>query len=60
MSGPVEEWNEYVRHRAHQAEKRADIHYNLGRADDGSLPESAVVLNHVEDWHFAHGILWAD
>ncbi len=60
VSGPVGEWNEYVRHRTHQGEKRADIHDNLGQADDGSLPESAVVLNHVEDWHFAHGVLWAD
>ena len=59
VSGPVGEWNEFVRNRVHQADKRADIHNNLGRPDDGSLPASATVLNHLEDWHLAHGILWA-
>ena len=60
VSGAVQEWNGFVRNRVHQADKRTDIHNNLGGPDDGSLPQSAVVLNHVEDWHFAHGVLWAD
>ena len=60
VSAAVEEWNGFVRNRVHRADKRADIHSNLGRPDDGSLPQSAVVLNHVEDWHLAHGILWAE
>ena len=58
VSGAIVEWNEFVRTREHgSAEKRADIHNNLGRPDDGSLPTSATVLNQIEDWHFAHGAL---
>lgn len=53
VAGAVGEWNEFVRTREHPAPKRADIHNNLGREDDGSLPASAAVLNQVEDWHFA-------
>ena len=58
VSAAVAEWNQFVRTREHHAEKRADIHNNLGRSDDGSLPTSATVLNQVEDWHIAHGILF--
>ncbi len=58
LSGPITEWNEFVRNRDHHGEKRADIHANLGRPDDGSLPTTATVLNQVEDWHFAHGELY--
>lgn len=53
VTGAVDEWNQFVRTREHPAPKRADIHNNLGRRDDGSLPMSAAVLNQVEDWHFA-------
>jgi hypothetical protein len=59
VSAAVSEWNDLVRHREHHAEKRADIHNNLGRADDGSLPASAAVLNLVEDLHLAHTTLMA-
>lgn len=59
VDGAVATWNESVRSRTHHAEKRADIHSSLGRPDDGSLPASAVVLNHVEDWHYAHAALIA-
>ena len=52
----VEEWNSFVRTRIHTEEKIVDIHNTLGLANDGSLT-SAVVLNHVEDWHFAHADL---
>ena len=52
----VEEWNAFVRRRIHSDEKIVDIHDTLGLENDGSLT-SAVVLNHVEDWHFAHADL---
>ncbi len=54
--GAVEEWNAFVRRRIHSDEKIVDIHDTLGLENDGSLT-SAVVLNHVEDWHFAHADL---
>ena len=50
------DWNSFVRTRIHTEEKIVDIHNTLGLANDGSLT-SAVVLNHVEDWHFAHADL---
>ena len=59
VSVAVEEWNRFVRTREHHAEKRADIHQNLGRVDDCNLPTSSVVLNQIEDWHYAHGVLVA-
>jgi hypothetical protein len=52
-------FNASVVERIHVAEKRADIHNNLGRVDDGSLPQQGVVLNHVEDWHYAHSAIIA-
>ena len=57
VSESIVEWNEFVLNREHHTEKRADIHNNLGRSDDGSLPASATVLNGIEDWHLAHGVL---
>jgi hypothetical protein len=57
VSESIVEWNEFVLNREHHTEKRADIHNNLGRPDDGSLPASATVLNLVEDWHLAHEVL---
>ena len=54
--GAVEEWNAFVRTRIHSEEKIVDIHNTLGLENDGCLT-SAVVLNHVEDWHFAHADL---
>ncbi len=53
---PVEEWNAFVRNRIHRDSKRSDIHATVGREDDGTLT-SAVVLNHIEDWHLAHACL---
>ncbi len=54
--GAVDEWNTFVRTRIHSNEKIVDIHNTLGLENDGNLT-SAVVLNHVEDWHFAHADL---
>jgi hypothetical protein len=51
----ISEWNTAIRDRVHEDEKRANIHATLGRKDDGTL-RSAVILNHVEDWHLAHQI----
>lgn len=54
--GAVDEWNHFVRTRIHSNEKIVDIHNTLDLENDGRLT-SAVVLNHVEDWHFAHADL---
>lgn len=54
LAARTEVFNASVIERVHVAEKRADIHKNLERPDDGSLPTQGVVLNHVEDWHYAH------
>lgn len=59
VSAAITEWNAFVSAREHHAEKRADIHNNLARTDDGSLPQSATVLNLVEDLHYAHSVLMA-
>ena len=48
----VAEWNAFVRQRQHPEEKRKAIHATVGRPDDGKIT-SAVVLNHIEDWHLA-------
>ena len=45
-----------MRNRIHSNEKIVDIHDTLGLENDGSLT-SAVILNHVEDWYFAHADL---
>ncbi|MSS73390.1 MAG: hypothetical protein EXS64_18160 [Candidatus Latescibacteria bacterium] len=52
----VEAWNTFLRQRVHLDAKRTDIHATVGRKDDGTLT-SAVVLNHIEDWHLAHATL---
>ena len=54
--GAVDAWNGFVRNRIHSNEKIVDIHNSLGLENDGALT-SAVILNHVEDWHFAHADL---
>ena len=54
--GPVDEWNAFLRTRIDRDQKRTEIHATIGRADDGTLT-SAVVLNHIEDWHLAHADL---
>jgi len=54
----VEEWNRFVFERIHADEVVARIHATIGRENDGTLT-SAVVLNHVEDWHLAHAALMA-
>jgi hypothetical protein len=52
----VQEWNAYLRSRIHTAHRRAEICTALGHRF-GEPPTSAVVLNHVEDWHYAHADL---
>ena len=46
----VDEWNDYLCNRIHNDAKRAEIRATVG-CDDLS---SAVVLNHIEDWHLSH------
>ena len=55
----VEEWNTSIRARVHPQEAVARIHATVGLENDGSLT-SAVVLNHIEDWHLAHADLMAN
>ena len=50
------EWNTFIRNRIHRDEKRIKIHATVGREDDSKL-NSAVLLNHIEDWHLAHADL---
>ena len=52
----ADEWNDFIRNRIHGEQKQIDIHTTLGRERDGALT-SAVVLNHIEDWHLAHADL---
>ncbi|MBI4530497.1 MAG: hypothetical protein HY709_03155, partial [Candidatus Latescibacteria bacterium] len=49
----VEAWNAFIRTRIHREQKRIEIHATVGRPDDGTLT-SAVVLNHIEDWHLLY------
>jgi len=49
----VDEWNDYLSNRLHNENKQADITATVGRKNDGSIT-SAVILNNIEDWHFAH------
>ena len=52
----VNQWNEYLRDRIHEGAKRAGILETIGWGEKQPLT-SAVVLNHVEDWHFAHQVM---
>ncbi|MDA1192542.1 MAG: DUF5069 domain-containing protein [Candidatus Poribacteria bacterium] len=52
----VEEWNTFIRTRTHNERKLEEIRATLGEALDVSVV-SATVLNHVEDWHYAHADL---
>lgn len=49
----IDEWNDYLCNRIHNEGKCEDIHATIGRENDGTLT-SAIVLNHIEDWHLAH------
>ena len=58
----MSEWNPSVRERVHtRPHKLAEIYNTLGwddgrpgpRASGGELPTSAVILNHLEDWHYS-------
>jgi len=52
-AGAVREWNAYVNGREHNEDKQRDIAGTLGLAPK-DCPTSAVILNHIEDWHLAH------
>ncbi|MDP6369598.1 MAG: hypothetical protein QF615_08315 [Planctomycetota bacterium] len=52
----AEAWNRSIQERIHHERARATIHATVGREDDGTLT-SAVILNHIEDWHLAHADL---
>ena len=52
----ADEWNASIRNRIHNETIIARIHTDLGLKNDGTLT-SAVVLNNIEDWHFAYGDL---
>ncbi len=52
-------WNKRVRERIHNDAKQTDIKGTLEDYDVGHVT-SAVVLNHIEDWHFAHQSLTAN
>ena len=54
--GRIQEWNHAVLERVHKDDIRQRILATLERDDDGTLT-SAVVLNHIEDWHLAHEVL---
>jgi hypothetical protein len=49
----IDEWNDYLCNRIHKEGKCEDIHATVGRENDGTLT-SAIVLNHIDDWHLAH------
>ena len=49
----IDEWNDYLCNRIHPPPKRDQIHTIVGRTNDNTL-QSAVILNHIEDWHLAH------
>jgi hypothetical protein len=49
----IEQWHHKLLKRIHPDRKRADIHRTIGREDDGTL-RLGVMLNHVEDWAYAH------
>lgn len=51
-------WNQLVRTRTHNEAKQTDIKSTLKDFDVAHVT-SAVVLNHIEDWHFAYQGLMA-
>ena len=53
----VEEWNDYLRNRIHRGAKRAGILETIAWNAAREPLTSAVVLNHVEDWHLAHQLM---
>ena len=55
-AGAVTEWNDFVRTRVRNQEKIGDISETVGRA---LSTDSGVVLNHVEDWSYAHTAVFA-
>jgi len=57
--GSIEAWNQSIADRLHNEAARTRIAGTVGVAAERA-PESAVTLNHIEDWHLAHQLLTAD
>ncbi len=49
-------FNQLLLDRVHNPGKLEDIHATLGRPNDGTWT-SGVLLNHLEDWKYAHTVL---
>lgn len=49
----IEQWHQKLLNRVHPDWKREEIHRTIGREDDGTLLRG-VMLNHLEDWAYAH------
>jgi len=49
----INTWHNFLLNRIHPGPKRADIHQTIGREDDGNITRG-VMLNHLEDWAWAH------
>lgn len=52
----IDTWHHFLKNRIHPDKKRADIHATIGRIDDGAIVHG-VMLNHLEDWAYAHRAL---
>lgn len=52
-SEAIEAWNQSIGDRLHSADVQTRIAATVG-IDATSAPESAVTLNHIEDWHLVH------
>ena len=52
----IMEFNERLLSRQHIPTKIEDIHRTIGRPNDGAWI-SGVLLNHLEDWKYAHTAL---
>lgn len=49
----IDQWHQKLLKRVHPDWKREEIHRTIGRDDDGTLLRG-VMLNHLEDWAYAH------
>ena len=53
-AGAIKAFNTRLLEREHRPEKVEDIHSTLGREQTWT---SGVLLNNLEDWHYAHQVL---
>ncbi len=54
--GRITAWNRSVEERVHRDEIRERIAVTVGMPA-AQAPVSALVLNHIEDWHLAHAVV---